>query len=82
MNGSLTLGVVLRCCQLLGRGSLDDELAARRAQLNCAITAGATAMAVALAAASELALRAAAALAVRDGSKIHHDGSALATARA
>jgi hypothetical protein len=54
---------------LLGHGPLDEELAACRGLLNDAITADATAMAEARAAASEMAVRAAAALAVRDGSR-------------
>lgn len=41
LNGSLALGVALRCGRLLGRGPLDDELAACRAQLDHAATAGA-----------------------------------------
>jgi len=67
MNGSLALGVTLRCCRLLGPGPLDGELAACRAGLNRAADAGE--MAEARAAASVLAVRAAAALAVREGSK-------------
>jgi hypothetical protein len=74
VNGSLALGLVRRCTRLLGPGPLDDELAACRELLDDAITADAitadaTAMAEARAAASELAVRAAAALAVRDGSR-------------
>jgi alkylation response protein AidB-like acyl-CoA dehydrogenase len=74
VNGSLALGVALRCCRLLGAGPLgagplDDELAACRAGLDAAVSAGPDAMMRARAASSELALRAAAALAVRDGSK-------------
>ena len=68
VNGSLALGIVLRCCRLIGSGPLDDELAARRAQLDHAVTGDATAMARARAAAAELALRATAALAVHTGS--------------
>jgi hypothetical protein len=70
INGSLALGVALRCCRLLGPSPLDDELDACRGRLDEALaaSAGAAAMAEARAAASELALRAAAALTVRDGS--------------
>jgi alkylation response protein AidB-like acyl-CoA dehydrogenase len=67
INGSLALGVILRCCRLLGPGPLDDELAECRERLDAALEDGAAAMAEARAAASELAVRATAALAVRDG---------------
>jgi hypothetical protein len=67
LNGSLALGVALRCGRLLGPSALDDELAACRAQLDYAVTAGIAEMAAARAASSDLALRAAAALAVHDG---------------
>jgi hypothetical protein len=67
MNGSLALGVTLRCCRLLGPGQLDHELDACRAALDVAADVGA--MSQARAAASELAVRAAAALAVHEGSK-------------
>ncbi len=66
LNGFLALGVVRRCCRLLGPGPLDAELAAARAAL---LAADATTTAAARAAASELALRAAAAVAVRRGSR-------------
>jgi alkylation response protein AidB-like acyl-CoA dehydrogenase len=66
-NGSLALGVALRCCRLIGPGPLDDELAGCRARLDGAIT-DAAAMAQARASACELAVRATAALAVSDGS--------------
>ena len=69
INGSLALGLVSRCARLLGPGPLDDELATCRERLDEAITADATAMAEARAAASELAVRATGALAVRDGSR-------------
>jgi alkylation response protein AidB-like acyl-CoA dehydrogenase len=69
VNGSLALGVARRCCRLLGPGPLDDELSARRAELDAAISGDTKAMAQARAAASELAVRAAAALAVREGSR-------------
>ena len=69
INGSLALGLVLRCTRLLGPGPLDGELAACREQLDEALAAGPDAMAQARAAASELAVRAAAALAVQQGSR-------------
>jgi alkylation response protein AidB-like acyl-CoA dehydrogenase len=69
INGSLALGLVSRCTRLLGPGPLDDEMAVCRERLDEAITADATAMAEARAAALELAVRATAALAVRDGSR-------------
>jgi alkylation response protein AidB-like acyl-CoA dehydrogenase len=69
INGSLALGLVRRCCQLMGPGPLDDELAACRARLDSALGADVAAMAQARAAACELAVRSAAALAVQDGSK-------------
>jgi len=69
INGSLALGLVSRCARLLGPGSLDDDMAACRERLDEAITADATAMAEARAAALELAVRATAALAVWDGSR-------------
>ncbi len=67
LNGSLALGLARRCGRLLGPTALDDELAARREQLDAALQAGPGPMAEARAAAAKLALRAAAALAVRDG---------------
>jgi alkylation response protein AidB-like acyl-CoA dehydrogenase len=69
INGSLALGLVLRCTRLLGPGPLDRELAACRDQLDAALALGPDAMAQARAAASELAVRAAAALAVQQGSR-------------
>ena len=66
VNGSLALGLVRRCCRLLGASPLDDELDACRQRLDEADT---ETMPGARAAASELALRAAAALAVHDGSQ-------------
>jgi alkylation response protein AidB-like acyl-CoA dehydrogenase len=69
INGSLALGLVLRCVRMLGPGPLDDELAACRKQLDDALVTGFDAMAQARAAASELAVRAAAALAVQVGSR-------------
>jgi alkylation response protein AidB-like acyl-CoA dehydrogenase len=65
-NGSLALGVVRRCCQLMGPSSLDVELVACRAELD---SAGDPTMALARARASELALRASAALLVQQGSR-------------
>jgi alkylation response protein AidB-like acyl-CoA dehydrogenase len=64
-NGSLSLGVARRCCKLIGRSALDDELAATRRQLD---EASDQTMAEARAAAAELALRAAGALVVAQGS--------------
>jgi alkylation response protein AidB-like acyl-CoA dehydrogenase len=69
INGSLALGLVSRCVRLLGPGPLDAELDACRERLDEAITADATTMTEARAAALELAVRATAALAVRDGSR-------------
>ncbi len=66
LNGSLALGVARRCCQLIGPGPLDDELAACRMQLD---EAEPEAMPDARAAASEFALRAAAALMAHAGSR-------------
>jgi alkylation response protein AidB-like acyl-CoA dehydrogenase len=65
-NGSLALGVVGRCCALLGPGPLDAELDAARTALD---TAPPHAMPAARADAAELALRAAAALVVGRGSR-------------
>jgi alkylation response protein AidB-like acyl-CoA dehydrogenase len=69
INGSLALGLVLRCTRLLGPGPLDRELTACRDQLDAALALGPDAMAQARAAASELAVRATAALAVQQGSR-------------
>ena len=69
INGSLALGLVLRCVRMLSPGPLDDELTACRKQLDDALVTGFDAMAQARAAASELAVRAAAALAVQVGSR-------------
>jgi alkylation response protein AidB-like acyl-CoA dehydrogenase len=65
-NGSLALGVVRRCCALLGPGELDAELAVRRARLD---SAEPETLAQARADAVELALRATAALIVTRGSR-------------
>lgn len=64
MNGSLALGLAGRCCQLIGPGPLDDQLAACRAGLDAADP---DSMPAARAAACELAMRAAAALVVTQG---------------
>jgi alkylation response protein AidB-like acyl-CoA dehydrogenase len=66
MNGSLALGLAARCCQLIGPGPLDDQLAACRAGLD---TAGPDSMPAARAAACELAMRATAALVVAQGAR-------------
>lgn len=68
-NGSLALGVAGRCCRLLGPGSLDQELAARRAALDHAATLEPENLPAARAAASHLAVEAAAALVVATGSR-------------
>jgi alkylation response protein AidB-like acyl-CoA dehydrogenase len=65
-NGSLALGVARRCCALIGPSPLDDELEARRAQLDGADADG---MADARAAASAFAAQAASALMVHTGSR-------------
>ena len=67
LNGFLALGVVNRCCRILGPSPLDAELDACRAALLRADAA--TAPPAARAAASALALRATAAVAVRTGSR-------------
>ena len=64
-NGSLSLGVAARCCQLAGLGPLDDELTELRARLDAA---DAESMPAARAAASEFAFRAAGAAAAVGGS--------------
>jgi alkylation response protein AidB-like acyl-CoA dehydrogenase len=68
MNGSFALGVARRCCILLGPSPLDDELHARRVELDEA-GEGEAAMTAARARASELAVRAAHALAVQRGAR-------------
>jgi alkylation response protein AidB-like acyl-CoA dehydrogenase len=65
-NGSLALGVVARCCRLMGPGPFDAELSRCRDALDAA---GPEALPAARAAASELAVRAAAALTVHTGSR-------------
>jgi alkylation response protein AidB-like acyl-CoA dehydrogenase len=66
LNGSFALGVAKRCCLLIGPSPLDEELRARRAELDDAT--GVT-VAGARAAACELAVRAAHFLAVSRGSQ-------------
>lgn len=64
-NGSLALGLARRCCRLIGPSALDEELVARRRQLDEATD---ETIADARAAACELAMRAAATLVVATGS--------------
>jgi alkylation response protein AidB-like acyl-CoA dehydrogenase len=71
-NGSLALGLVLRCTRLLGPSGLDRELAAARAALD---TAGPAELPAARAAAAALASRAAGALVVATGSRALLAGS-------
>jgi alkylation response protein AidB-like acyl-CoA dehydrogenase len=66
MNGSLALGVIARCCMLMGSSTFDDQLTAVRQGLDDATP---EALPTARAAASELAVRAAAALLVVQGSR-------------
>jgi alkylation response protein AidB-like acyl-CoA dehydrogenase len=66
LNGSLALGLVARCCALLGPSPLDAELAAARTALTAADP---PALPAARAQAAELALRAAAALVTSTGSR-------------
>lgn len=66
MNGSLALGVIARCCMLMGPSTLDDELNTVRRALDEATS---DELPAARAAASELAIRAAAALTVALGSR-------------
>ena len=77
-NGSLALGLAARCCELIGPGPLDDQLAGCRAALDAPRP---DAMPAARAAACELALRATAALVVSQGSTAilaGHDAQRLA----
>ena len=77
-NGSLALGLTARCCELIGPGPLEGQLARCRAALDAADPA---AMPGARAAACELALRATAALVVTQGSRAilaDHDAQRLA----
>ena len=66
LNGSLALGVVDRCCRLMGPSAFDEQLVEIRASLADATPETQPA---ARAAASELAMRAAAALTVAHGSR-------------
>ena len=66
MNGSLALGVIARCCMLMGPSTFDDELTAARRALDEATPGD---LPAARATASELATRAAAALTVVQGSR-------------
>ncbi len=66
-NGSLALGVTRRCLAMFGPSPLNEELVARRAQLDKASDYD---MAAARAAACELAMRAASALVVSTGSRV------------
>jgi alkylation response protein AidB-like acyl-CoA dehydrogenase len=77
-NGSLALGLTARCCELIGPGPLDEQLARCRTALD---TADWDAMPGARGAACELALRATAALVVTQGSGAiltDHDAQRLA----
>jgi alkylation response protein AidB-like acyl-CoA dehydrogenase len=65
VNGSLALGIVRRCCDVIGPSALDEELLDARATLD---GANAETMALARARACELAVRASSALAVHQGS--------------
>jgi alkylation response protein AidB-like acyl-CoA dehydrogenase len=66
MNGSLALGLIDRCCRLMGPSAIDDELLALRGALD---EASAESLPVARAWASDLAMRAATALTVTQGSR-------------
>ncbi len=66
MNGSLSLGLIDRCCRLIGPSAFDDELIAAREALD---EASAESLPIARAWASELAMRAATALTVTQGSR-------------
>jgi alkylation response protein AidB-like acyl-CoA dehydrogenase len=66
MNGSLALGVIARCCMLMGPSAFDDGLNDVRRGLDEATS---DELPAARAAASELAMRAAAALTVAQGSR-------------
>jgi alkylation response protein AidB-like acyl-CoA dehydrogenase len=71
-NGSLSLGLVLRCTRLLGPSALDGDLVAARTGLD---VAGPGDLPAARAAAAALALRAAGALVVATGSRSLLTGS-------
>jgi alkylation response protein AidB-like acyl-CoA dehydrogenase len=66
LNGSLALGVVDRCCRLLGPSAFDEQLVAARRSLDDATPAT---LPEARAGASEMALRASATLTVAHGSR-------------
>ncbi len=66
LNGSLALGVVDRCCRLMGSSAFDERLDATRTMLD---DATAETLPAARAAASELAVRASAALTIATGSR-------------
>jgi alkylation response protein AidB-like acyl-CoA dehydrogenase len=66
LNGSLALGLVDRCCRLMGPGPFDRQLLEVRASLDRATP---ETLPTARAGASELAMRAATALTVADGSR-------------
>jgi alkylation response protein AidB-like acyl-CoA dehydrogenase len=66
VNGSLSLGLVGRCCRLMGESRFDDELVEARQRLD---QASPDEMPAARAQASELAARAATALVVHTGSR-------------
>ncbi|MGY1689443.1 acyl-CoA dehydrogenase family protein [Geodermatophilus sp. SYSU D01105] len=72
LNGSLALGLALRCARLVGPSPLDDELATTRAHLDAA---GPEQLPAARAAAAALAHRAAGVLAVATGSRTVLRGS-------
>ena len=78
-NGSLALGLTARCCALIGRSELDDQLASVRAEFDdCAPEK----LPAARAAAAELAVRAASALVVAHGSRsIRADSNSQRLAR-
>ena len=69
LAASLALGLVGRCCRLLGPGPLDQELLSARSALDRAARSHRDALPAARAAASHLAVRAAAALVVAGGSR-------------
>ncbi|WNV77448.1 acyl-CoA dehydrogenase family protein [Geodermatophilus sp. DSM 44513] len=71
LNGSLALGLVLRCTRLVGASPLDGELAAARARLDAA---GPAELPAARAEAAALAHRAAGALVVATGSRAVRTG--------
>ncbi len=66
LNGSLALGVVDRCCRLMGPSAFDEQLVAARRSLDEATP---ETLPAARASASELALRASAGLTVAHGSR-------------